>query len=85
MSDDVDRVIVGWRGERSKALPGSVRNACSECSGEVWLAPSGQRLKAAGARVLCIECALALMEPDTRIELAPGAADEFTAAMRAVT
>ncbi len=37
---------------------GSIKNKCSECGGEVWMAPSGQQLIAQGSVIICIPCAM---------------------------
>ena len=56
-------VIIGWSGA-AEAIPGSVLHTCALCGRDVWLAPSGQRVKAEGAAVWCVLCAIRETGPD---------------------
>jgi hypothetical protein len=45
------------------ALPdGTITDRCSRCGVEVWLAPSGQQLKAKGGILVCLPCGLPMAE-----------------------
>lgn len=44
---------VMWGGD---VIPGSVEMKCDACDQAIWVAPSGQRMVAAGARTLCVPC-----------------------------
>ncbi len=42
-----------------KGAPGSIKDKCSECSRDVWIAPTGQKyVKEKGFVVICIPCAV---------------------------
>lgn len=45
-------------------VPGSIQNICSVCFQEVWVAPSGQKEIARGAKIMCIRCAMPRIQED---------------------
>jgi hypothetical protein len=60
-------------------IPGSVRDFCLGCDRPIWVAPTGQQLKANGALLYCVPCGMrrmgaegervAMMTPEQLVEL----------------
>jgi hypothetical protein len=51
---------VRFSADMQSRITGSAKTTCGVCSQEVWIAPSGQRIIAAGKNpVICTECFLA--------------------------
>jgi hypothetical protein len=51
-------------------IPDSIEVECDECGQPIFVAPSGQRMMAQGARVVCVPCGQEVMaergvEPET--------------------
>ena len=71
-----ERVIVGTA-DPKLLVAGSKETVCSECKGRMWLAPSGQHMMAQGYIPMCSNCALASLDDNDEIAIAPGALDEL--------
>lgn len=79
------KILVGARnlGDALRRVPGSKAGyCCGRCGADVVLAPSGQRVAAGGAPVICTECWLAVAGAGDRVGLARGAMCELAAYRR---